>query len=107
MVEGVAGIRNLDEILQVKGIDVLFIGPYDLSQALGLVGEVENPRVLKEIEAIVSKCNAHDRVVGTFVDNLATAKRYKDLGVQYLAYSVDVGIFADACRKIIDDLRAL
>jgi len=107
MVEGVAGVRNLDEILQVKGIDVLFIGPYDLSQALGLVGDVENPRVLKEIEAIVAKCKAHDRVVGTFVDNLATAKRYKDLGVQYLAYSVDVGIFADACRKIIDDLRAL
>jgi 4-hydroxy-2-oxoheptanedioate aldolase len=107
MVEGVAGIQSLDEILQVNGIDVLFIGPYDLSQALGLVGEVENPRVLKEIEAIVAKCKAHDRVVGTFVDSLATAKRYKDLGVQFLAFSVDVGIFADACRKIIDDLRAL
>ncbi len=107
MVEGVAGIQSLDEILQVGGIDVLFIGPYDLSQALGLVGEVENPRVLKEIEAIVAKCKAHDRIVGTFVDNLTTAKRYKDLGVQYLAYSVDVGIFSDACRKIIDDLRIL
>ncbi len=107
MVEGVAGIQNLDEILEVAGIDVLFIGPYDLSQALGVVGEVEHPRVLKEVEAIVSKCKAHGRVVGTFVDNLATAKRYKDLGVQYLAYSVDVGIFADACRKITGELRAL
>jgi 4-hydroxy-2-oxoheptanedioate aldolase len=107
MVEGVAGIQSLDEILQVNGIDVLFIGPYDLSQALGLVGDVENPRVLKEIEAIVAKCKARDRVVGTFVDSLAAAKRYKELGVQYLAYSVDVGIFADACRKIVDDLRSL
>ena len=34
MVEGVIGVRNLDEILEVDGIDVLFIGPYDLSQAL-------------------------------------------------------------------------
>jgi len=107
MVEGVAGIQSLDEILQVDGIGVLFVGPYDLSQALGLVGEVENPRVLNEIEAIVAKCKVRDRVVGTFVDNLGTAKRYKELGVRYLAYSVDVGIFADACRKINDDLRAL
>lgn len=107
MVEGAEGIRNLDEILNVEGIDVLFIGPYDLSQALGVIGEVESPRVLKEIEVIVAKCKARNRTVGTFVDNMATAKRYKDLGVQYLAYSVDVGIFADACRAVHNDLRAL
>lgn len=107
MIEGIAGIQNLDDILKIDGIDVLFVGPYDLSQALGIVGEVDNPKVLSEIEAIVAKCRARNRVVGTFVDNLTTAKRYKDLGVQYLAYSVDVGIFADACRTINDELRAL
>jgi 4-hydroxy-2-oxoheptanedioate aldolase len=107
MVEGVAGIRNLDEILEVDGVDVLFIGPYDLSQSLGVIGDVENPLVLREIEVIVAKCKARNRTVGTFVDNIAMAKRYKELGVKYLAYSVDVGIFADACRKINDELRAL
>lgn len=107
MVEGVDGIRNLDEILEVDGIDVLFIGPYDLSQALGLIGDVENPRVIKEIEVIVAKCKARNRTVGTFVDNMATAKRYKDLGIKFIAYSVDVGIFADACRDISHKLRAL
>jgi len=107
MVEGVAGIRNLDEILEVDGIDVLFVGPYDLSQALGVIGDVENPRVMNQIEIIVAKCKARNRSVGTFVDNMATAKRYKELGIKYLAYSVDVGIFADACRKISEELRAL
>jgi 4-hydroxy-2-oxoheptanedioate aldolase len=107
MVEGVAGIRNLDEILEVDGIDVVFIGPYDLSQALGVIGEVEHPQVLKEIELIAAKCKTRNRTVGTFVDNIATAKRYKELGVKYLAYSVDVGIFADACLAINNDLRAL
>jgi 4-hydroxy-2-oxoheptanedioate aldolase len=107
MIEGVAGIRNLDEILEVDGIDVLFIGPYDLSQALGVIGEVENPRVMNEVEAIVAKCKARNRAVGTFVDDIAMAKRYKELGVKYLAYSVDVGIFAEACKGINNDLRAL
>ena len=107
MVEGLTGIRNLDEILEVDGIDVLFIGPYDLSQALGLTGDIENPRVTEQIEIVIAKCKARNRVVGTFVDSLATAKRYKDLGVKFLAYSVDVGIFGDACRKISNDLRTL
>jgi 4-hydroxy-2-oxoheptanedioate aldolase len=107
MVEGVAGIRNLDEILEVEGVDVLFIGPYDLSQALGVLGDVENPLVLKEIEAIVAKCKSRNRTVGTFVDNIAMAKRYKELGIKYLAYSVDVGIFSNACREINNVLRAL
>ena len=107
MIEGAAGIKNLDEILDVDGIDVLFIGPYDLSQALGVIGDVQNPIVLNEIEKIVVKCKARSRIVGTFVDNIAAAKRYKDLGVKYLAYSVDVGIFADACQGIGNSLRAL
>jgi 4-hydroxy-2-oxoheptanedioate aldolase len=107
MVEGIAGIRNLDEILEVDGIDVLFIGPYDLSQSLGVIGDVENPRVMKQIEIIVAKCKARKRAVGTFVDNMEAAKRYRKLGIKYLAYSVDVGIFADACRKINNELRAL
>jgi 4-hydroxy-2-oxoheptanedioate aldolase len=107
MVEGAEGIRNLDEILEVEGIDVLFVGPYDLSQALGVIGEVEHPLVLKEIEAIVAKCKARNRTVGSFVDNIATAKRYKELGVKYLAYSVDVGIFASACKDLINELRVL
>ena len=107
MVEGAEGIRNLDEILQVEGIDVLFIGPYDLSQALGVIGEVEHPLVLKEIESIVAKCKERNRTVGSFVDNIATARRFKALGVKYLAYSVDVGIFASACKDLIKELRAL
>jgi len=105
MVEGVEGIRNLDEILQVDGIDVLFIGPYDLSQALGVIGDVENPRLLEEMGSIVARCRARRRVVGTFVDSFAMAKRYRSLGVQYLAYSVDVGIFAEACRTANRELR--
>ena len=107
MVEGSEGIRNLDAMLEIDGIDVLFVGPYDLSQALGVIGQVEHPQVLQQIEAIVAKCKARGRAVGTFVDNKSQAKRYKQLGVQYLAYSIDVGIFADSCRQLSQELREL
>lgn len=53
-IEGTEGINNLEEILSVKGIDVTFIGPYDLSQSLGVPGQVDHPRVIKEMEHIVA-----------------------------------------------------
>jgi len=52
-IEGTEGINNLRKILSVKGIDVIFIGPYDLSQSLGITGQVDHPRVIKEMEHIV------------------------------------------------------
>ena len=42
-------IENLDDILKVEGVDVIFIGPYDLSQALGVIGQVKHPKVLKPL----------------------------------------------------------
>jgi len=47
-IEGVEGINNLNEILSVSGIDVIFIGPYDLSQSLGIPGEVNHPLVTEK-----------------------------------------------------------
>ena len=58
---------NLDEILEVEGIDVLFIGPYDLSQSLVSPGDVTNPKVIEQMEYIV-KAKANGIVVGTFID---------------------------------------
>ena len=44
-VEGELGIENLDKILAVDGYDVLFIGPYDLSQSIGDPGNLESPKL--------------------------------------------------------------
>ena len=55
-IEGQEGIDNIDDILTVDGIDVLFIGPYDLSQSLGVPGEIDNPLVDEKMLEIVDKC---------------------------------------------------
>ena len=55
-IEGVEGINNLDEILSVPGIDVIFIGPYDLSQSLGITGDVHNALVIEKMQEAILKC---------------------------------------------------
>ena len=101
--EGKEAIENLDEILDVSGYDILFVGPYDLSQSLGVPGDVTNPLVIQQIQNIVIKARKRNIVVGTFLDKLDDLDLWKKLGLQYFCYSVDIGIYYEACR----DLRSL
>jgi len=106
-IEGVEGIRNFDEIIAVEDIDVIFIGPYDLSQSLGIPGQVGNPALIAEVEKLVKKCRERGKHVGIYVDDVITAERYKNLGVKYIGVSVDVGIFARACADLCSRLKSL
>ena len=103
--EGIEAIKCVDEILDINGIDIIFIGPYDLSQSLGLPGQVDHPVVISEIKKIVEKAKLKHKVVGTFVDDLTALNRWRDAGVQYLSYNVDVGIFTEACKKIMNGIQ--
>ena len=106
-IEGIEGIKHFDEIIKVEDIDVIFIGPYDLSQSLGIPGQVDHPKLTGEIEKLVEICNYKNKHVGIYADDVATARHYKDLGVKYIAISVDVGIFARACLSLSQQLKAL
>ena len=104
-IEGVEGINNLDKILSVPGIDIIFIGPYDLSQSLGIPGEVNHPLVTEKMKEVVSKCKENKIAVGTFADDVETAKSWISLGVQYMSFSVDVGILYEASKQIVENLK--
>lgn len=99
-IEGMEGIKNLDEILEVDGIDIIFIGPYDLSQSLNIPGDINNPVVEEKMLDIIHKARARKKTVGTFVDDVDSANKWRSLGVQYISYSVDVGIIYNAFRDI-------
>ncbi|MEX2606663.1 MAG: aldolase/citrate lyase family protein [Kiritimatiellia bacterium] len=104
-VEGKAGLENLDEILEVPGIDVIFLGVYDLSQSLGFTGQVERPEVVDALKEVIKKCQKKGLPVGTFVESVDTAKRYRDLGVSYLCYAVDVGLLIEAARAVTGPMK--
>lgn len=104
-VEGLEGVRNIDQILEVDGFDVLFIGPYDLSQALGIPGQVEAPKVIETMEDITKKARGRGIAVGAFADNFNSVKRFIDMDLQYLSFGIDTGIFYEATKKVVGDLK--
>ena len=106
-IEGKEGIDNMDDILEVEGIDIVFIGPYDLSQSLGLPGEVNHPLVEEKMREVIEKSIKKGKWVGTFVDNVDGAYKWRKLGVNYISYAVDVGIIYDAAKNIINEFKNL
>jgi len=98
--EGVEGVNAFDVIIDVPGIDIIFIGPYDLSQSIGYPGQIDHPEVIKTIETLARKAEAKNILLGTFCDTPAELKKWAKLGLNYLAYSVDIALFAEQLKSI-------
>jgi 2-keto-3-deoxy-L-rhamnonate aldolase RhmA len=88
-IETEQAIRNLDEILEVEGIDLFYIGPFDLSQALGLPGKLDHPAVVCTIEELIHKIQHKGKKVGMHGPTLDFIKRWKEYGVRYFTYGMD------------------
>ncbi len=104
-IEGQRGLNNLDEIMTVDGIDVLFLGPYDISQSLGLPGQVRSPKVEAALKEAAGKARAQGRAVGSYAKDVEMGKWLIDLGVQYLSINVDATIYMQACEAIAKSLK--
>ncbi len=69
-------------------------------------GQVSHPQVIEAMNDIVKRARALGIVVGTFTDTQQLADLWKKAGVQFISYSVDVGIFTNACSQLVKDLNA-
>lgn len=105
-VEGQRGLDNLDGILSVDGVDVVFLGPYDLSQALGVPGEVTADVVVDTMEEVRERAQDAGTVVGAYADTPAIANRWLDVGVQYVSVSVDCALLSEAFADVVDAVDA-
>lgn len=104
-IEGRRGVENLDEIVSVDGIDVLFLGPYDMSQSLGIPGQVEDERVESLMREVCEAAATAGKAVGTYADDPAMARRWIEAGVQYVAVSVDGAILTHAFEDLVGAVR--
>jgi 4-hydroxy-2-oxoheptanedioate aldolase len=105
MIEGAVAVANLESILDVPGVDLVFVGPYDLSQALGVPGQVGHPLVMEAMNEIVKQAQARKVALGTFSDDAKTALRWAEAGVQFNAIANDVGLLYKTAGQLVKDLK--
>jgi 4-hydroxy-2-oxoheptanedioate aldolase len=104
-IEGTEGISNLDRIMQVKGVDVVFVGPYDLSQSLGVPGQVTHQKVIDKVRGICDLSKKAGKAVGVFVETPEAARDWVKQGVLYCCLDVDAAIFLKASQSYINQVR--
>jgi len=104
-IEHINAVNNLETILQVKGLDAIIIGPYDLSASMGLTAQFENDDFQATMDRILNLCKKYDVPCGDHVvqpDQHLLMKRI-DQGYRFIAYSIDatfLNISASLPRKI-------
>lgn len=100
--EDMQAIEQADEIAQVEGVDVLFIGPSDLALALGVPGQHKHPEVIRAIRSVVKVCQAKGLVCGTPALDPNHCRFLIDEGVRYFTDGSDWRLLLQGFRQSKD-----
>ena len=98
-------IASIDQILAVSGIDAVFVGPYDLSNSMGLVGQVGHPDVVAAIDKVRAACAGTNPALGIFCSNADQARNEIKAGVRMVAVGTDIMHMANSARSTLEVLR--
>jgi 2-dehydro-3-deoxyglucarate aldolase/4-hydroxy-2-oxoheptanedioate aldolase len=104
-VESAAGIDNVDEIAAVDGIDVIWIGQFDLTVSLGRPGSFDDPRYEGSVTALLGACRRHGKAAGYTATSPADAVQAIRAGFRCIAYSFDVRIYKQALAEGLAAIR--
>ena len=102
MIEDIEAIKNLRKILQVKNLDGILIGPYDLSASMGIPGKFENREFKKNINLIKSECRNYKISYGLHLIDPSYSKLKKLIkeGYNFIPYSTDTFIINNAVKNL-------
>jgi 2-keto-3-deoxy-L-rhamnonate aldolase RhmA len=100
-------LPNVGQILAVPGIDALFVGPYDLSNSMGLVGQVSHPDVVAAIDTVRATCAKTNSPMGIYCSNAERARNEIKAGARVIAVGTDVLHMANSARSTLETLRGV
>lgn len=106
-VESPTAVANLDGIASVPGVDVVCIGPQDLSINLGVPGEFNHPKFLDAVKEIVAKCSKYDIPVGMVSRDATTFRLWTELGIRFLVCNSDGNYIAQSAAKDVRILKEI
>ncbi len=104
-IETVAGVEACEEIAALDGIDVLWIGHFDLTNSMGIPAQFEHPRYLDAVKRVVAACVANGKAAGIMAGSVADATLALDQGFRIVAYSGDLWIYQQGLRDGLASIR--
>ena len=105
LIESAKGIANADAIMATPGIDVGWLGHYDLTDSMGFAGDFTRTEFNAAVDTLVAACNKHGKAAGFLAGDVATAIAWRAKGFRCLAYGTDVALFRGALAQGMNALR--
>lgn len=104
-IESVEGITNLEEIAATPGVDVLWVGHFDLTQSMGIPGQFHDQRFLDNLARVVEVARHHGCGAGIQPGSIEQAQEWLALGFDVISYSTDMAAYMAATARAVAALR--
>ncbi len=101
-VESKTAYEALDEILEVDGVDGVFIGPADLAASMGYLGQPSHEKVLAKVKDAINRIRAAGKSAGTLAVTDALVTTYRDAGANFIGLAVDHLLLAKATKALAE-----
>lgn len=105
-IETLEALDNLDAIAAVEGVDILFIGPADLSMAMGIFGQFDHPRFVDALNKIVEAAQKAQKAIGILIFNTEDYDKYHSMGIKFIACGSDATFVAEGARVMAKKLNS-
>jgi 2-keto-3-deoxy-L-rhamnonate aldolase RhmA len=99
LLETEKAFENLDDIVSVPGVDVAWMGHYDLTVSMGIPAQFDHPRLLAAMDALVAACRKHGVAPGFLPPSPESAVHWIDKGFRAISLGSDIGVLLDGVRK--------
>jgi len=104
-IESVGALREVDAIAATDGVDVLFVGPADLSHSLGVPGQFGSKLYLEALATVVEACRAHGKSPGILLYDLALVPRHLESGFRFMGIGADGALVSAGAHAAIAAVR--
>lgn len=105
-IESPSAVEHAAEIAAIDGVDVLFVGPTDLSHSLGVPGRFDDPAYLEALRHVTTTADAAGKAAGILLRDADALPRHRDLGFRFIGLGSDAAFIADAARAVLSEARA-
>lgn len=106
LIETADGVKNVDGIAALEGVDCLWVGHFDLSVSLGIPGDFAHPTFTAAMDRIIAAAKRHGKSLGRLVPTVQQGQEWYGQGFDFICYSGDVWVFHDAMADAVSKIRS-
>lgn len=104
-IETAEAVERLEAILSVPGVDAALVGPTDLSLALGVPGQLEDPVLVRAIESVIAACQKHGVIPAIHTNDVRLTASWARRGMRMVSINSEAGLLVGGVRSAVATIR--